>query len=103
MKNIRNIKLDEFEKSIEKNAHAWAPANPKTISKVNAIIDNARKTRNINIRISENDLVHLKERSTKEGLPYQTLISSVLHKYVTNQFVEENEMLQSIKLLQAVN
>jgi predicted DNA binding CopG/RHH family protein len=100
---MKKYKLDTFEQDIENSSSNWVVANTKTISKVNKIIDNARKTKNVNIRISENDLVHLKERSSKEGLPYQTLISSVLHKYVTNQFVEEQDMLQSIKLLQATN
>ena len=100
---MKKVKLDAFEQEIENNSSNWVVANSKTISRVNNIIDNARKTKNVNIRISENDLVHLKERSSKEGLPYQTLISSVLHKYVTNQLIEEQEMLQSIKLLQAAH
>ena len=97
---MKSVKLDSFEKEIELGVKNWVPANSKTISKINSIIDAAKKTRNVNIRISESDLMHLKERSSSEGLPYQTLISSVLHKYVTNQFVEENKILQSIKLLQ---
>jgi len=100
---MKKTKLDSYEQEIEKNAEKWIPAAAKTLAKVDAVIDHARKTKNINIRISASDLVQLKERSTKEGLPYQTLISSVLHKYVTNQFVEEDEILQSIKLLKAVN
>ena len=40
------------------------------------------KTRNINIRISQKDLYKLKEKSVKEGLPYQTLATSILHKSV---------------------
>ena len=38
------------------------------------------KTRNINIRLSERDLQKLKARAAKEGIPYQTLASSVLHR-----------------------
>lgn len=40
------------------------------------------KTRNINIRISERDLHRLKAKSVEEGIPYQTLASSILHKSV---------------------
>lgn len=40
------------------------------------------KTRNINIRISERDLHRLKVKSIEEGIPYQTLASSILHKSV---------------------
>lgn len=38
------------------------------------------KTRNINLRLSERDLQKLKAKAIKEGLPYQTLASSVLHR-----------------------
>lgn len=38
------------------------------------------KTRNINIRLSERDLYKLKSKAVEEGIPYQTLASSILHK-----------------------
>ena len=38
------------------------------------------KTRNINIRLSERDLYRLKAKAVEEGIPYQTLASSILHK-----------------------
>jgi predicted DNA binding CopG/RHH family protein len=48
-----------------------------------------RKDKRINIRISEKDLVGLQKKALQEGLPYQTLIASVLHKYITGQFKEK--------------
>lgn len=44
--------------------------------------DTIRKDKRVNIRISERDLRELKRLALREGLPYQTLISSVLHKFV---------------------
>lgn len=38
------------------------------------------KTRNINIRLSERDLFKLKAKAIEEGIPYQTLAASILHK-----------------------
>ena len=49
-----------------------------------------RKDKRINIRISEKDLVKLQRRAVKEGLPYQTFISSILHKFVSGQFLEKS-------------
>ena len=49
-----------------------------------------KKDKRVNIRISELDLELLQERALIEGLPYQTLMSSVLHKYVTGRFSEKN-------------
>ncbi len=40
-----------------------------------------RKDARINIRISSNDLERLKQIAAYEGLPYQTLVASILHKY----------------------
>ncbi len=42
-----------------------------------------RKDARINIRLSTADLAMLKRRAVEEGLPYQTLIASLLHKYVS--------------------
>jgi predicted DNA binding CopG/RHH family protein len=93
--------LDSFERDIEKSASAFRPMSRKRLRKVESIIDRARKTRNINIRLSESDLEQLKRRSQQEGLPYQTLIASVLHKYVTDRLVDEEAIRKSVKLLQA--
>lgn len=38
------------------------------------------KTRNINVRVSEKTLAKLKRKAIEEGIPYQTLVSSILHK-----------------------
>jgi predicted DNA binding CopG/RHH family protein len=42
-----------------------------------------RKDARVNIRLSSADLEMLKRRAAEEGLPYQSLIASVLHKYVS--------------------
>ena len=47
-----------------------------------------KKNRKINIRLSENDLNAIQRRVAREGIPYQTLIGSVLHKYVSG-FLKE--------------
>ncbi len=50
-------------------------------SMVLAAKETMKKNKNINIRISENDLEAIKLRAAREGIPYQTLIGSILHKY----------------------
>ncbi len=44
-----------------------------------------QKDKRINIRISSHDLTGLQKKAAKEGIPYQTLISSTLHKFVTGK------------------
>ncbi len=48
-----------------------------------------RKDKRVNIRISEKDLIKIQQKALEEGLPYQTLISSVLHKFVGGRLVEK--------------
>ena len=48
-----------------------------------------RKDKRVNIRMAERDLVRLQKTAVHEGLPYQTLISSVLHKYINGRLVEK--------------
>jgi len=47
------------------------------------------KDQRMNIRISKKDLGALKLKAMEEGLPYQTLVSSILHKYVSGQLTDK--------------
>lgn len=49
----------------------------------------AIKDRRVNIRLSSIDLSDIQARALEEGVPYQTLIASVLHKYVTGRLSEK--------------
>ena len=48
----------------------------------------AIKDRRVNIRLSTGDLQDIQVKALQEGMPYQTLIASVLHKYVTGRLAE---------------
>lgn len=50
----------------------------------------AIKDRRVNIRLSAGDLQDIQVRALEQGMPYQTLIASVLHKYVTGRLEERN-------------
>jgi len=47
-----------------------------------------KKDKRLNIRISKHDLNALKIRALEQGMPYQTLVSTILHKYTTGRLVE---------------
>ena len=72
----------ELLKSVERGE--WRSAGSKAAVKryVQAARRTFKKDRRVNIRISQADLEDLQVRAIEEGLPYQTLISSVLHKYI---------------------
>jgi predicted DNA binding CopG/RHH family protein len=94
-------KLDTYERQIERSAGQFRPVSKKKARRIEGILQRAKKSKNVNIRIAEDDLVRLKHRSQAEGLPYQTLIASVLHKYLNDRLVDEEAIRKSVKLLQA--
>ena len=49
-----------------------------------------RKDKRINIRITSNDLENVQVIAIEEGIPYQTLIASIIHKFVTGRFIEKS-------------
>lgn len=51
------------------------------------------KSRRVNVRLSSPDLMDIQTRAVEEGVPYQTLIASVLHKFVSGRFVEKESRL----------
>ena len=93
------VKLDKYERKIEREAESYHSVSEKERTKIEGMLDKVRKTRNVNIRISESVLEQLKRRSQEEGIPYQTLISSILHKFVTDRLVDEKSIRRSMHLL----
>jgi predicted DNA binding CopG/RHH family protein len=57
---------------------------PKRIKELKSAAEETfKKDRRINIRLTSRDLEGLQRRALQEGVPYQTLVSSILHKYVS--------------------
>ena len=92
-------KLDKYEREIERTAESYRSVSKKERKRIEGMLEKIRKTRNVNIRISEAVLEQLKRRSQEEGIPYQTLISSILHKFVTDRLVDEKTIRRSMRLL----
>lgn len=88
------MKLDKEEKEVlnayEKGRFSSIPHVKKEIAKYREYAKSTlQKNKRINIRLSERDLVHIQRKAVEEGLPYQTLISSVLHKYINGNLTEK--------------
>ena len=94
------VKLDKLEKEIESRASEYIPIRGARRERIAQLLQKAKKTRNVNIRINEHDLEGLKKKAESEGIPYQTLISSVLHKFVGDRLVDQEHILKSIELLE---
>lgn len=76
--------IDAFEAGKLKSVATKAElARLKAAARATAI-----KDRRVNIRLSAGDLHDIQVKALTEGMPYQTLIASVLHKYVTGRLEE---------------
>jgi predicted DNA binding CopG/RHH family protein len=83
--------LTAFEKGQLKSVATKAElAKFKAAARATAI-----KDRRVNIRLSSGDLSDIQVKALEEGVPYQTLIASVLHKYVTGRLAEPHATQQS--------
>lgn len=85
---MKYYELTKEEKSIledfERGVLVSAPDFKKAKKLYEKIAKNTlNKTKNINIRLSERVVSRLKAKAAQEGIPYQTLASSILHKYVS--------------------
>ena len=74
---LRDFERGEFEslKNFREEKRQLEDAASKTL----------KKDKRINIRLSSRDLEKIQRRAVAEGIPYQTLIASTLHKFVTGQ------------------
>jgi len=95
----RKINLDKYERQFESDIHSHVSIAGAKRRKIEAILDVTRKTKNINIRISQLDLENIKRNAEQEGIPYQTLITSVLHKYLSGRLVDEINIRKSAEML----
>ena len=93
---MRKVKLTKEEQLIENSIDELKPVGKKKAEKINKILSETKKSRPVSLRLSNYDLEKLKEKAKKAGIPYQTLVNSVLHKYVTNQLFEEDEIIKFI-------
>lgn len=87
---MKTLKLDLEEKllleELERDEWVSTLSSPKDLKKFQeAAKSTLKKDKRVNIRISERNLSSIQKIALEEGIPYQTLISSVLHKYVNKK------------------
>ena len=87
---MKNDVLDDFESELvaEFENEEWvSDLNEERAQQFMQASDaTMKKDKRINIRMSSRDLDAIKQRALEEGIPYQTLISSVLHKFASGSY-----------------
>ena len=91
-------KLDAFEKDMldayERGEFKSTSPSKASLAKFKAAATATfLKEKRVNIRLSTPDLMDIQARALEEGMPYQTLIASVLHKFVSGRLVESPSSL----------
>ncbi|HXT83767.1 MAG TPA: antitoxin [Verrucomicrobiae bacterium] len=98
-KSHLNQKLEQYEQDIEDNLDKIKPLSSKDktreLNKLQSAAKEYVKKRNkekrISIRVFASDLERIKEIAEEEGLPYQTLVTSILHKFSTGRLVPKEQ------------
>ena len=96
------IKLDKEEKDI---LDSYERGEWKSVKNLKKEIEKHRgyarqtlkKDKRVNIRISSMVLDEIQTRAVEDGMPYQTLISSILHRFVTGRFIEKPRSNKSLE------
>lgn len=87
--NVEPFDDEEAELIRSVEAGEWEPVKDADLEKYReAARATFKKDQRINIRLTKQDLVSLKAIAVDEGMPYQTLVASVLHKFVTGRLVD---------------
>ena len=92
-------KLDPNEKIIEEEASSYKKVSDLKKKKIESIVEKSSKKKVITLRLNENDPKRIKSIAGNEGIPYQILISSILHKYINNRLVDKNEIFKVSELI----
>jgi predicted DNA binding CopG/RHH family protein len=94
---MKKIKLTKDEQQVEDSAEQLVPASNETRERVERIIERSKRNEAISLRMSSFDLEQIKARAAEQGMPYQTLINVLVHKYVTNQVLDKEEVFKTLQ------
>ena len=87
--------IDQEEKDLMKSIERdeWQPIKNFDVEKSKAIVatrNTLKKEKRINLRLSHKDYHQIQIKAIEEGIPYQTLISSIVHKYLNGSLAPKS-------------
>ena len=84
------IELDVEEREYEDAFNEFVPAPESERASLISAAKSGRRP--LSVRIDSSDIAALKRLAAREGMPYQTLLGSIIHKYVSGNLVDVNEV-----------
>ena len=90
MKATTEAEEKEISDALERGAIEIEKPSLKLLSDLKRASENTfKKDRRINVRLSSHDLLGIQRKALKKGLPYQALISGLIHQYVEGDLLEK--------------
>jgi predicted DNA binding CopG/RHH family protein len=96
----------ELVEDIETNVDSWKALEGQALAEMtdklreaagNTLADLGTKTERMNIRMTKADMIALKRVALREGLPYQSLVTSILHKFTNGRLVDIEEARKALQ------
>ena len=89
-KQVLDPEEQEIEDAIGRGLYKTEPDLPSRIKEWQDALENSERKLPISMRVSARIIDKLRLKAREEGIPYQTLVHSILHKYVTGRLVERD-------------
>ena len=99
---VFNLTPEEQKLEAEIERGEWKPVPREEFQALASDIEEytqKRKEARVNLRLNSEDVAKIRAKALREGIPYQTLIASVIHKYATDQLIDEVTVKKVIKKL----
>lgn len=91
------FKLDPEEQQIEDEAEEYRPVTGEKRKRLEKMLYGDKETTMVSIRLPINDVKTIREKAERLGIPYQTLIKSILHQYAEEPVVIASELSLSLR------
>ena len=79
----------EIEAALERGEYVERKLGPAEIKEWQRIARNTLRKKPITVRVQERDIARIKAKALEQGIPYQTLVSSILHRYAEGKLKED--------------
>jgi predicted DNA binding CopG/RHH family protein len=98
VKNTKHVGYDapyfddeerEIMEALKRGEYKSAPNLPERIKELKRAAANTLKKKPITVRVQQQDIERIKVKALEQGIPYQTLVSSILHRYASGTLKEE--------------
>lgn len=86
------IMLDKYEQKIKQDISQFSSVSQQKRLAIEALIDKANESEKISLQLAHDDFELLKQKAHLQGVSYQELISSLVHKFVSNQLVDKSAL-----------